>query len=305
MFSAELARWLPVNPRIVVALSGGPDSVFLATELVRILPATDLAIAHFDHRLRASSSQDAAFCQQWAKEHKLRSFQSEWQSPEPSEEKARTARSAFLQDVATQFDADAIALGTHADDEAETIFFNFLRGTGVSGLAGIKPFDAQTRFFRPLLSLRKQEILDTLHERKLPYCTDETNGEDDFDRNFLRNTIFPRLEERFPAFSDRIGRQAQLFRMTETFLIAEADKFLKEQHPTDATEIRVRRADFAALAPIIQLEVVRRLFTPLVPDLALTQEWQQFVVTAASGKKKQLGKWRGSVFSEYFFLQWT
>ncbi len=303
MLSARLAEHLPPDPRIVIALSGGPDSVFLAHHLLELLPKSALAIAHFDHRLRDASVSDAEFCRDFAAHHGVRYFEAVWQTPEQSEAKARAARMAFLQETADRFDADAIALGTHGDDEAETIFFNFLRGSGLAGLGGIKTFDPQTRLFRPLLQLCKQDILDFLADNAIEYRLDHTNFETTFDRNFLRNEIFPPLKARFGDFDERLRRQAAIFRMAATFVEQAAEAFLAKQIQAIPTEIRIARADFAALAPIVQMEVVRKLLSPSVLDADATVSWCDFLLTARSGKRKRVGTSEAEVFSEYFFLR--
>ncbi len=303
--SAKLQRWLPPNPRIVIALSGGPDSVFLAEKLVRIIPNEHLAVAHFDHALRAKSVADAEFCRQWAKRNDVQFFTDTWQNPQHSEGKAREERMAFLRSVAEEFKADAIALGTHADDETETILFRFLRGSGIAGLSGIKPFDAKTKLFRPFLHMQKAEILMYLDSHNIAHQEDETNAESDYSRNYLRNEICPLLQKKFPDFGKRIRRQARVFRATQEFLETEAKRFLAAQEQPDAKEIRTSRPQFAELAEILQFEVIRQLFYPEVPVMELTLEIRDFLVVADAGKYKTLGEVEIAVYSDYFFIRRT
>ena len=301
--SAELQRWLPPRPRLVIALSGGPDSVYLAEQLALLLPKEDLTVAHFDHRLRAESGEDATFCRAWAEKQGIDYVQEEWAHPRHSEGEARTARLAFLQRVAAEQSADAIALGTHGDDEAETMMFRFVRGSGIAGLSGIRPFDAQTRLLRPLLGLTKAEILKHLHQHDIAYRLDATNTENGYARNYLRNRVFPLLEAKFPGCALRLRRQAQVFRLADDYLQQQAADFLRTQKQPQSGEVRIERKAFAALAPIVQLEVLRRAVAPQAPDLEVMLELQAFLEQAAPGKYKVIGDVEFAVYSEYCFVR--
>lgn len=303
LISTEIVTHLPKNPRIVIAMSGGPDSVFLAEHLCHLLPAKDLAVAHFDHKLRADSKTDADFCAAWAYSKGIRFFTAAWKTPIASEEKARIARQKFLRKTGKAFSADAIAFGTHGDDVVETLLFHFLRGSGIFGLSGIQTFDSTTLFFRPLLAMRKAQILDFLTDQKIPFRIDSTNLENIFSRNFLRNEIIPVLAERFPGFQERLLRQSRIFRMAQEFIHEEAEKFLSAVPHTDGREWKLSRKSFATLQPILQNEVIRYFFSPHVPDYNQVDALKNFLLFAASGKKKYLHHLEFSVFADYFFVR--
>lgn len=289
MPSFDLFAGLPDQPVIVIALSGGADSMLLAEWLAEWYPAEQLAVAHFDHGLREDSAADADFCRAWAEEKHIRFFGERWQTPLASEEKAREARRAFLFRIRDELQADAIALGSHADDQAETVFFRFLRGSGPAGLGGMRRFDRTTRLFRPLLGMSKAEILAALAARQVPFREDSTNTDLRYARNFLRHAVFPLLDERFPNFRQRLCAQAEVFRQTARFLRGSARDFLKQYPPHTATSIRtIDRTAFRALPAAIRAEVFRQLTTPRVPDAATTRRLVAFAVGARSGKRMHL-----------------
>ena len=109
---------------------------------------------------------------------------------------------------------DQILLAHHSDDVAETIFMRLLRGTGVDGLEGPKFTRkiGKERLIRPLLKNTKKEILNYLTENNIQYIEDDSNINNEFDRNYLRNKIFPMLEDRWKDFSKRINNTSSIFR---------------------------------------------------------------------------------------------
>src|SRR5690606_8586295 len=133
---AEIDRILGVHQRVVVALSGGLDSVVLL-HLLRFGTARTVCAAHFDHAMRSDSGADALWvsglCRAWGVP--LAAARAE--DPPRSEAAARELRYAFLHAAAERFAADALATAHHADDQAETVLFRLARGTGLAGLAGI------------------------------------------------------------------------------------------------------------------------------------------------------------------------
>lgn len=288
---------LPKNPTLIIGCSGGPDSVFLGELLVQTLPVENLVVAHFNHKLRKESDSDEIFCKKWAKKHKILFFSQSWKNPIHSEEKARTARNNFLNFVLQEQGASAIALGTHADDEAETIFFNFIRGSGLSGISGIPSFDSKTKRFRPLLSYTKKEILKELKKTNTSYCTDSSNFESLYSRNFLRNDIFPKLEKRFPHFPDRLRRQAKIFSRIDDYIEKSAEEFLKNNKK------KISRSQFLNLHEALQSEILRLIFMPRNIDFQQVERLRNFIISANSGKKIEMKNIIISVYSEYFFIE--
>lgn len=186
---------------LVVAVSGGSDSMALLWLLKRFFRGR-LVVAHLEHGIRGEESlEDARFvkslAQLWGLECVIR------HEPVPSlkekgeglEEAARRVRYRFLEEVRTQTQADWVALGHTADDQAETVLFNLLRGSGIRGLSGIP--ERRGPFVRPVIRYRREELRTLLEANGLAWREDRTNEDLRYSRNFLRKRILPELATSF------------------------------------------------------------------------------------------------------------
>ncbi len=228
-------RW-PVekwqNFPILVAVSGGPDSVALLRLLAtrtqlhsQINHSRRLIVAHYNHQLRgAAADRDEQFVRELAQEMGLECRVGHGLSNpvENSEESLRNGRYDWLVETARQTGARYLATGHTADDQVETILFRFLRGTGIGGLAGIpalRVVDETVSIIRPLLEITRAEIELVLIQLHQEYRVDDSNAEASYTRNYLRQKLLPDLRSRFgeniPESLIRLGRQAA---ETEAFL---------------------------------------------------------------------------------------
>jgi tRNA(Ile)-lysidine synthetase-like protein len=187
---------------IAIAFSGGRDSTVLAFAAARVLSADLVTLIHVDHQLRSDSSREVEFCRNWAAEQNI-SFVNLAVSISGSgslEELARSERYRVLEEWAlTQ--KRVILTAHHREDQAETILFRLLRGTGINGLAGIYPH--HDLFYRPFLSLGMHALRAYAERHKLSYYSDPSNRDTSFSRNYLRHEIMPLLRQRFGAHVDR------------------------------------------------------------------------------------------------------
>jgi tRNA(Ile)-lysidine synthase len=196
--------------RIAVAVSGGADSVCLLHVMV------DLGLAHHvlhvNHRLRGPESEaDAAFVGDLARRLGLPVTVHDAPVPQGSgnlEQTARKLRLAFFQDALAKGLADSVALGHTRSDQAETVLFRFLRGSGTAGLAGIRPV-TEDHLIRPLIEIDRQETRDWLRERSIAWREDSSNASPEFDRNRIRHCLLPQLAREWnPAIIDTLARTA-------------------------------------------------------------------------------------------------
>ncbi len=214
--------------RVLVALSGGADSVALTYLLKELASAglLDLAgLAHFNHSLRGDeSARDAAFCGALASDLGL-PFDTETadvralarESGRSVEDAARVARYAFLEGVRLRTGADLVATGHTRDDQAETVLLRLCRGAGSRGLAGIKP--RRGVVIRPLIDLRHDDLLEYLRAGGHAWVEDSTNSDTAITRNWVRHAVLPLLAERFgDGVVDVLSRTADLARADETLL---------------------------------------------------------------------------------------
>lgn len=211
---------LPKMP-LVVGVSGGPDSLCLLDSLARLGYAVHAA--HFDHRLRPESGQDADVVRRVADGLGLpfalgsADVATHARSERLSvEEAARNLRYRFLFATARALGAQGIAVGHTADDQVETVLMHLLRGSGLAGLTGMSfrallpAFDADLPVLRPLLGAWHSETLAYCQERGLPYVTDASNQDLTFFRNRLRHELLPLLADYNPQIRPALWRMAQV-----------------------------------------------------------------------------------------------
>jgi tRNA(Ile)-lysidine synthase len=204
--------------RVLVAVSGGPDSTALLHGLLALAPRLEIVVqaACVDHGLRQESADEAARVEQRCRALavpcavlKVDVAQAR-RAHVSAQEAARIVRLAALQDTAKQLDCNRIALGHTADDQAETVLFRILRGTGLSGLAGI-PYQRDS-FVRPLLDVRRAELLAYLGKREIAYVSDPSNANRRYARSRIRHDILPMLARENPRVVESLlalSREAQ------------------------------------------------------------------------------------------------
>ena len=238
-----MERWHMLPPEggvILCAVSGGRDSVCLLHYLTTIAPRRGftVAAAHLNHRMRPEAQRDEDF---------VRGLCREWNVPFYTEavpvyktaarwglgveETGRRLRYDFLLRTADAIGAAYIATAHHAQDQAETVLLNLLRGTGPEGLGGIPP--VRGRIIRPLLQTGRAEIEDYLRANGLPHVEDSTNQDTHYARNRLRRELWPQLETVNPAVTRAIGRTAEIVRGENAYL----DTLAAERLPAEGTAV--------------------------------------------------------------------
>lgn len=231
---------------LLVALSGGADSVALLHILHKHMEFSKITCAHFHHGIRgADADADAAFCQKMCEKLGVELIVGHADIPEIArrehiglETAARNERYRFLQEAKLQCGADLIALAHHADDQAETVLMHLLRGTGPEGIAAMPTLCGDK--FRPLLGIRKCELLEYLIAEGIPWREDATNSVADNPRNALRLNVLPEIEKSYPSAVDAIARYAHSAAIESDFLARMTDDFLNRRTEIGAYGIRIR-----------------------------------------------------------------
>ncbi len=203
------------NDRIVVGVSGGADSIALLFLLLKMKESydLDLFVVHINHGIRMDASQDAEYVRKICDNHNLPLYLYETNIMKMAKEEGRTEeemgrwyRYRCFDDVMRQVNSNKLAVAHHMDDQAETILFHLLRGSRIAGMEGMRPVTdfwyetdeigmTQKRIIRPLLSCRKQELMNWLREQKITWREDSTNTSNEYSRNCIRNQILPIMEE--------------------------------------------------------------------------------------------------------------
>ena len=240
------------NARIVVAVSGGPDSTALLHALTRSSKRLGLSLtaAHLDHGLRRGSAADARRVEDLSQRLDVPLISRRATPTTADEDAARRLRHAFLEEVAAGAGAETIALGHTADDQAETVLLHLIRGSGLEGLAAMSAREGMR--FRPLLSVWRAEVEAHCLRERLDPILDPTNRSRRFARNRVRRQLLPMLETFNPQIKSALLRLATSARDEHDVVVAEAARWLSSQ--TD----RLDRRDFRALGAAVATEAFRQ-----------------------------------------------
>ncbi len=276
--------------KILVACSGGPDSVALF-HLLRELAAKyrwELALAHFNHQLRpGDAKKDERFVKALAQKYKVPFYcgtgrvKREAQKEKISiEECARKMRYDFFRKTLKAKKIGTVVLAHTRDDQAETVLMRVLQGTGLRGLQGIREKFRMgpVTLVRPFLVFTKKELLKYLAEEKIPYRSDKTNGSPQFVRNRIRLGLIPRLERDFnPRVVEALSRIPAIV-AGESSLIAELEekawkKVFKRRY---GKKVELRRAVFLKFPQALQFRILERALKKLNPQSGLSFDaWER------------------------------
>jgi tRNA(Ile)-lysidine synthase len=237
---------------ILIGLSGGPDSVALLQVLSRLAEKRRwrLQAVYVNHGFRPRiARREEVFCQELADslQVRLHIVREDVKALAKAkriglEEAGREFRYGVYEALADDEDCQQIALGHHADDRAETILFQMLRGAGRNGLIGM-PI-RRGRIIRPLFDCTKAEILRYLDQHKLAFCEDLSNGDPRFTRNYIRHRLLPRIRERInPAVDRALISMAETLSHEESFLTEQTQRVVKKvvrTRPTGKIELDLR-----------------------------------------------------------------
>lgn len=235
------------NDRILIALSGGVDSVVLAHLMLKA--NYDIALAHCNFHLREEeSNRDEAFVRSWAEKNGVRLFVKEFDTFAYMKENklslemaARDLRYQWFDSLLKEYGFSYLATAHHLDDSIETFFINLLRGTGIAGLHGIQA--KNDKIVRPLLFATREEILSYAKKNSISFVEDSTNSETKFTRNKIRHNLFPVLRELNPNFEFALKKDIEHLRDTEFVFRREIEKVKQEiiEKEKDVFKIKIER----------------------------------------------------------------
>ncbi len=260
---------------VIVAVSGGPDSVCLLHLLHELMDELHihLVVAHFDHGLRpAEDESETAFVRALAVSLKLpfetaKGYLLAKKVRGSREEVARNARYAFLERARKKQKAQKIALGHNLNDQAETILMRLLRGSGPSGLTGMPP-RRDGSIIRPLIEIERPEIENYLRAKKLPSVTDSSNLKTDYLRNKIRLELMPLLEVHQPRLAHLLAQTAEILRDEDDYLELIAKGWLNrnmELSPHQASKVPI--TSFLTLPVALRRRVIRNVIGRAKKDL--------------------------------------
>ena len=217
---------------IGVACSGGKDSMSLLHFLHSMKDELNIQVVaiNIDHDLRENSKNDSAFVMNYCKAHSIKAHSYKVNAKKITEDNkltieqgARMARYEVFDRVIESGIVDKIALAHHMSDQAETILLNIFRGTGIGGASGME-YSREDKFIRPLLNTSKIEIQAYISQNEIPYVEDETNMQNDYNRNYIRNMIMPMIRDRWQNADAMICAFGQLCRQDDEYIHSQIDK---------------------------------------------------------------------------------
>lgn len=264
-----LPKLIPARSRVLVAVSGGPDSVALGHILWRYAQerrdqGIELALTHVNHQARPEADAEEklvrGLAHAWGLECIVHRFQSKEYAKaagQSFQEAARDWRYARWREDMDKGGFTLLATAHHLGDQAETLLYRLLRGSGTGGLAGIRP--RQGKLVRPLLSVQKQELLDYCRSEGLPYALDQSNNEPVYDRNRIRLELLPELAAKYnPRISETLGRTATLLRWDEEYLSSVAEEMWKCYSLEAEPGVAGLSCDLFSLPPALSSRLIRK-----------------------------------------------
>ncbi len=216
---------------IVLAVSGGSDSMTLLDYFIRKVKDIPFVVAHINHGIREESDDEEEFVRSYCYKYSVpcEVYKADIPGTKPSgastEEYARQVRYGFFEEVKKKYGFSHIATAHNRNDATESFFLSIVRGAGMKGAASI-PVSRNDGVIRPLLLCEKNDILRHCEKNGIPYVTDKTNFESICTRNILRNDVLPRLREINPRLDDAVFRLSSLAQEDEEYFEKQVDKAL-------------------------------------------------------------------------------
>lgn len=273
----EKNRLLHGSDTVLVALSGGADSVCLAKVLCNLSGKYSLNIiaAHVNHMIRdKEADRDEEFCKKFCKELGLKLEILKVNVPEIAKKEkkslelaAREVRYKFFAKLCEKYGINKVATAHNKNDNAETIVMNYMRGSGTGGLCGI---DAKrANIIRPLLCMEKKEILDYIKRCGLEFVTDSTNLSCDYTRNKIRLEMIPYIENNFnPNFTEVITNAAETIKADNDFLEEEAERIKDNYIKTEKDRVFIELEEFKKLHKAMRYRIIRKAVCLLKGDVS-------------------------------------
>ncbi len=258
----ETYNLIEKNDKIVIGVSGGPDSICLLHVLYGLKEklGIEIVVAHVNHMLRDVADLETEYVQSFCKKLGIECYVKKADILEISktqkkgtEEVGRQVRYDFFDEVAKKTNSTKIATAHNSNDRAETVILNILRGSGLSGLKGIEPI-RDNKYIRPLINTDRQDIENYCNDNKLEPKYDKTNNENIYTRNKVRNTVIPYIKKEFnPNIIKTINRlsslateeneylQAITKQEFENLLIEKTENIILDLHKFNSLNLVIKR----------------------------------------------------------------
>lgn len=285
---------LPRGSSIIVAVSGGVDSVALLDMLMQLKDeyGWDLAIAHLDHKVRPTSVDDAQLVADLARKYDTKFYLGQLSGGETREAALRRARYDYLEAIRAGHKANWIVTAHHRDDRIETSVFNTIRGADRYGMTAMRPI--RDRIVRPLLPFRKGDLIAYALTKNLPFVEDETNTDPSYSRNFVRHSLLPLAAQHDVNFhEDYLGRLDRLEELNVSIEHGLEQILTYLDRGSSGDTLKLDRFGYAKLPPVVQLNLLVHIARQICPGIGLSEvnlaEAQRYLLNAKTGTHKLIG----------------
>ena len=296
------------NDKILIAFSGGPDSVFLYyfLKFFKKKLEIEVSIVYINHNLRSDVENDLQFVKKFAAENNTDYYIESINVNKYAKEKkksvelaARELRYEAIENIRKMINYDKIATGHNLDDNVETFIFRLLRGTSLSGLRSIPK--VRGNIIRPILEFEKSEILDFLKNENQDYIMDYTNNENNYTRNFIRNKIFPDFDKINPSFRKKIHMLIGEINDRDFENIKFGDqnaKILEKKEILKQNGI-IRKDNIALFLKKNNIEVSREKINQIFKNKILKNEYGKLEITQENFRKKEWNLKNGKINNSF------
>ena len=255
--------------KIVIGVSGGPDSITLLTCMNKYKDklGCEIIVAHVNHLIRKDSTDDEKYVEKICENSQIKFYKKRIEilklaeeQKKGTEEVGRIERYKFFDEVAKEEGANKIAIAHNMNDNAETMLLNLIRGTGMNGLEGIQPVEYK-KYIRPLINCSRDEIEAYCDKYNLKPRIDSTNKENIYKRNIIRNKFIVELKELNPNIVETLSRTSKIIRAENEYIVKQAKKIFEEiaiynknQRELGKIEFEVKK--FNTLDEVIKQKIV-------------------------------------------------
>ncbi|MBN2605402.1 MAG: tRNA lysidine(34) synthetase TilS [Bacilli bacterium] len=291
---------------IIVALSGGVDSMVLFDVLQRSKLNLNLIIAHVNHKKRIESEKEFEAIKHFAIKSGVpfEGFELEKENSDNFQNESRNQRYTFFKKIATKYNTKKIVLAHHLDDQVETILMRIIRGTTFSGYAGINDvrIDHGFEIIRPLLDISKQTLIDYAKTNDIYFYEDQSNKENVYTRNRFRNKIIPILKEENPNLDEKINQFRDFILSADIVLNRLRDEFFQLQNSSNKIELHT----FKKLDRAIKFKVLTQFINNTTGNLVELKHEQivnmiELCESSTPNQRFSLGK-KYVLIKEYDFI---
>ncbi len=304
----RLRNLLERNQRLLIAVSGGQDSLCLSKLMLDLQPKWGwyIGIAHCDHCWREDSQANANYVKQISQNWDIPFYLETASQSLSSEAAARNWRYEALLKIANQNNYQCIITGHTATDRAETLVYNLMRGSGADGLQALtwqRPLDDEIILVRPLLEVTRTQTGEFCQDFQLQVWEDSTNQDLKYARNRIRQELIPLLQEKFnPQVESNLARTAELLQAEVEFL-EQAAKELREkaevidQENSSKTLLRLDRKILQKAPLALQRRAIRQVLQKIMPNSPNFEHIEKFVALINAPNRSQTDPFPGGILA--------